>query len=78
MLQPGVADYRVVLTPEGTNAGFALYVEKLFAMAEAMGLKASFSTHIDHIEQAEGGGFMLTTATNTVRTCYWSDHYPII
>lgn len=74
MLQPGVADYRVVLTPEGNNAGFALYVEKLFAMAEDMGLKASFSTHIDSIGQADGG-FMLTTATNTVRTCYWSAHY---
>ena len=67
VLQPGIADYRVVLTPEGTNAGFATYVEKLFAMAEDMGLKASFSTHINSIEQSMGG-FMLKTATNTVCT----------
>ena len=66
LLQPGVADYRVVLTPEGTNAGFSTYVEKLFAMAEDMGLKASFSTHIDTIQQSMGG-FVLKTATNTVR-----------
>ena len=74
MLQPGVADYRVVLDAEGNNAGFALYVERLFAMAEEMGLKASFSTHIDFIEQSEGG-FMLTTASNTVCTCYWSANH---
>ena len=55
----------MVLTPEGTNAGFATYVEKLFAMAEDMGLKTSFSTHINSIEQSMGG-FVLKTATNTV------------
>lgn len=70
-MQPGVADYRVVLDAEGNNAGFATYVEKLFAMAEDMGLKASFSTHINTIEQTETG-FMLKTATNTVCTCHCS------
>lgn len=65
VVQPGVADYRVVLDAEGNNAGFATYVEKLFAMAENMGLKASFSTHINSIAQA-GKGFELKTATNTV------------
>lgn len=69
VLQPGVADYRVVLDSEGNNAGFSTYVEKMFAMAEDMGLKASFSTHINSIEQSEGG-FVLKTATNTVRACY--------
>lgn len=64
-LQPGIADYRVVLTPEGDNAGFVTYVEKLFAMAEDMGLKASFSTHIDSVDEHEGG-FLLTTSSNTV------------
>ena len=64
-LQPGIADYRVVLTPEGNNAGFATYVEKLFALAENMGLKASFSTHINSVDQA-GTGFLLTTSSNTV------------
>lgn len=68
MLQPGVPDYRVILDSEGNNAGFSTYVEKLFAMAEEMGLKASFSTHIDTIEQSEGG-FVLKTATNTVCIC---------
>ncbi len=69
VVQPGVADYRVVLDDEGNNAGFAIYVEKLFAMAEEMGLKASFSTHIDTIAQAEEG-FVLKTATNTVCTSH--------
>ncbi|KAL3144103.1 hypothetical protein ABBQ32_003893 [Trebouxia sp. C0010 RCD-2024] len=64
VVQPGVADYRVVLDAEGNNAGFATYVEKLFAMAEELGVKASFSTHINSIEQAEKG-FVLKTATNT-------------
>lgn len=71
VVQPGVADYRVVLDAEGNNAGFATYVEKLFAMAEGLGLKASFSTHINSIEQAEKG-FVLKTATNTVRTSHCS------
>ena len=77
MVQPGVADYRVVLDAEGNNAGFATYVEKLFAMAEEMGLKASFSTHIDHIAQAENG-FVLTTATNTVCACLLAQPEPTV
>ncbi|DBB01665.1 hypothetical protein WJX77_008557 [Trebouxia sp. C0004] len=64
LYQPGIADYRVVLDSEGNNAGFATYVEKLFGMAEDMGLKASFSTHIDTVDQ-HMGGFLLTTASNT-------------
>lgn len=71
VVQPGVADYRVVLDAEGNNAGFATYVEKLFAMAEELGVKASFSTHINSIEQAEKG-FVLKTATNTVCTSHSS------
>ena len=44
------------------HAGFATFVERQFALAIEMGLKASFETTVVHVdEMVNGTGFMITT-----------------
>ena len=66
-LQPGVPDYKIVLTPENTNAGYATYVEKLLDLANDMGLQMNFNTEIDKIIEMSTGGFTLSTKDGRVR-----------
>ena len=66
-LQPGIPDYKIVLTPENTNAGYATYVEKLLELATEMGLQMNFNTEVTKIIEMSGGGFTLSTKDGRVR-----------
>lgn len=68
-LQPGVSDYKIILTPEGESAGFATYVEAMFARAVDAGLKPTFNSRIVQMLQIDEG-FMLINQLGVVRFLY--------
>ncbi|KAK9784816.1 hypothetical protein WJX73_010557 [Symbiochloris irregularis] len=68
LYQPGVPDYRIILTPEGQSAGFATYVEAMAHEAESMGLRISFNSRVVQLATTSTGSFTLLTESGVTYT----------
>ncbi|KAK9823395.1 hypothetical protein WJX72_002466 [[Myrmecia] bisecta] len=68
LYQPGVEDYKVILSTDGSNAGFATYVEKLLDLGSMMGLKTHFNTKVISVNTTADGTFKVTAGEGQVFT----------